>query len=527
MSCWVISLSQFQLSFGYPDFFAEQFNAAEKTCAYPSGTRIICLVFHLSVEYSSAARPIQLFSNLMLFRLHRNGTKSVILGASFLVILIAIADWEIDVAIPLGFLYLLPMQLFGRVLNRWQICIAAAVCTFLTEAFNSLKWTPAVGLPRDILTFAAFSGIGLFVYGVFRSRRSSNEHMQQVQSEIVARQDAEEQLKVLIESSPAAIFTAGENGRLLLANEAAHRLLRVSPGHLEGTSVYQFLPSFANLPSTQHSFRTVMQCQGMRQNGEIFLADVWFSTYQTSVGNRLAAMVIDTSEDLRTHEESSLHQLLSGSRILVSAVSHEIRNVCAAITVVHQNLERSPELKNSRDLAALNTLIQSLEKIASKDLPKDSDRATNVDVHSLLGELRIIVEPSLGELGITLTITEDLELPEVLADRSSLMQVFLNLVKNSERAMTSQPRRELSICARSAAQKVLVKVVDTGCGVTNSDELFKPFQQSAAATGLGLYLSRAFMRSFHGDLRYEPSPEGSSFVVELNSWQEDDSISDG
>ena len=457
----------------------------------------------------------------MFSRLYRNGTKSVILCASFLVALIAIADWEIDAAIPLGFLYLLPMQLFGRVLNRREICIAAVVCTLLTEAFNSLKWTPAVGLPRDILTFAAFSGIGLFVYGVVRSRQSSNEHMRQVQSEIAARQDAEEQLKVLIESSPAAIFTTGENGELLLANEAAHRLLRVSPGRLEGTSIYQFLPSFANLPSTQHSFRTVMQCQGIRRDGEIFLADVWFSTYRTRVGSRLAAMVIDTSEDLRTHEESSLHQLLSGSRILVSAVSHEIRNVCAAITVVHQNLERSPELKNSRDLAALNTLIQSLEKIASTNLPKDSDRATNVDLHSFLGELRIIVEPSLGELGIALTITEDVELPEVLADRSSLMQVFLNLVKNSERAMTSQPRKELSICVRSAVQKILVKVVDTGCGVANPDELFKPFQQSAAATGLGLYLSRAFMRSFHGDLRYEPSPTGSHFIIELIAWKED------
>lgn len=452
-------------------------------------------------------------------RLFRSNTRSLLFRGCLLVALIAIADWRIDAAIPLGFLYLLPMQIFGRILNRWQICLAAALCTLLTEAFNSLIWNPSVGLPRDVLTFAAFAGIGLFVYGVVRSRRASSEHMQQVQSEIEARQDAEEQLKVLIESSPAAIFTADANGNFLIANEAAHRLFAVSPGRLEGTSIHQFLPSLLNLPAVQHTFRTVMQCQGRRQNGDIFLADVWFSTYKTSVGTRLAAMVIDTSEDLRTHEESSLHQLLSGSRILVSAVSHEIRNVCAAIAVVHQNLERSLVQENGKDLAALSTLILSLEKIASKDVPNNSDRATNVDLHSLLGELRIIVEPSLEELGIRLTITEDADVPEVMADRSSLMQVFLNLVKNSERAMNLQPRKELSIQVNALNQKVLVQILDTGSGVANPTELFKPFQQQAEATGLGLYLSRAFVRSFQGDLRYEPSGLGAKFVIELIAWK--------
>jgi len=451
----------------------------------------------------------------MASRLFRNSTRSLLLRASFLIFLIALADWLIDAAIPLGFLYLLPMQVFGRVLNRWQICIAAAVCTFLTEAFNSLKWTAAVGLPRDILTFSAFSGIGLFVYGVGRSRRASSEHLRELQSEITARQDAEEQLKVLIESNPAAIFTVDADGSFSIANDAAHRLFGVRPGRLQGTSVHLYLPSLLNLPTTQHAFRTVMQCQGTRQNGEIFLADVWFSTYQTSVGTRLAAMVVDASEGLRTYEESSLHQLLSGSRILIAAVSHEIRNVCAAIAVVHQNLERSPSQGNGNDLAALGTLIQSLEKIASKDVPNDSGHAANVDLHSLLGELRIVIEPSLEDLGITLTITEEANLPEVFADRPSLMQVFLNLVKNSERAMASQPRKELSIVAKAVEQKVFVHILDTGLGVTNPNELFKPFQQQAEATGLGLYLSRAFVRSFQGDLRYETSPIGASFVIEL------------
>jgi two-component system sensor kinase FixL len=463
----------------------------------------------------------------MTFRLLPDNTKSVLMRSILLMILIAAADWRIDAEVPLGFLYLLPMLLVGRVLNRWQISVTAVLCTILTEAFNSLKWTPAVGLPRDILTFAAFCGLGFFVYGVVRNRRASSEHMRQVKSQIAARQDAEEQLKVLIESSPAAIFTSDSEGHFLLANEAAHKIFAVAAGSLKGTSIHQYLPSLLNLPSAHHegrAFRTVMQCHGKRQNGNVFLADIWFSTYQTSVGARMAAMVVDTSDDLRTHEESSLHQLLTGSRILIAAVSHEIRNVCAAISVVYQNLRRDPELEQNNDFKALGTLIQSLEKIAAMNLQKNADRATSVDLYSFLEELRIIVAPPLEENGVNFSISIGENFPEVLADRPSLMQVFLNLIKNSERAMSLQPCKELHILIETNNQRVLIHLQDNGSGVRNPMDLFKPFQQQAEATGLGLYLSRAFMRSFQGDLRYEPTLSGACFVVELSVWERENTI---
>jgi len=464
----------------------------------------------------------------MFSRLFQDNRRSLLLWSVLLIVLIAIADWRIDAAIPLGFLYLLPMLLAGRVLSRWQICLTAALCTGLSEAFNSLRWNPEIGIPRDILTFAAFCGIGLFVYGVVRNRRVTSENLHRIESEVAARQDAEEQLKVLIESSPAAIFTTDAEGRILLANEAAHKLFAVSPESLRGTSIHRYFPSLLNLPSARHAgrtFRTVMQCHGTRLNGEVFLADIWFSTYQTSVGPRLAAMVVDISEDLRTREESSLHQLLAGSRILVAAVSHEIRNVCAAIAVVHQNMSRSATLENNKDFEAFGTLIQSLEKIAAMDLSRNSDRATGVDLHSLLEELRIVVESTLEESGIHLNLSVTENIPEVLADRPSLMQVFLNLINNSERAMRQQPRKELQVTVESCGQQVLVRVLDSGSGVRKPADLFKPFQQRAESTGLGLYLSRAFMRSFQGDLRFEPTATGACFVVELQaSGKEDSSI---
>ena len=256
----------------------------------------------------------------MLFFLLRGSRRAVLLRAGLMIALIAVADWRIEDNFQLGFLYLFPMLLIGSVLNRWQIAGVAAACTMLAEVFDPYRWSLAAGVPRDILMFAAFFGMGLFVYELVRSRQNALQHLQDIETAAKARQDAEEQLKILVESSPAAILTMDDQGRVLLANDASHRLLGVPAGSLPGKSIRAYLPALVNVPAPDQnrpSFRTVMQCRGRREDGEVFLADVWFSTYRTSAGPRLAAMVVDASEELRSREEVNLHQLMAGSRILV------------------------------------------------------------------------------------------------------------------------------------------------------------------------------------------------------------------
>ena len=455
--------------------------------------------------------------------------KSALLTASVMIMLIAFLDWRISAEIPLGFLYLFPMLVVGSEFDRFQIAGVALVCTFLAELFDVFPWRLNTGAPRDILYFAAFSCMGLFVYEVTRSRRVSARHTRQLEIEMTARQEAEEQLKVLVDSSPAAIFTATANGKILLANDAAHRLFGLELGAMSGLQVSDYLPSLMNVPAVDGAhrpFRTAMQCQGRRADGDVFQADVWFSTYLTSAGPRLAALVLDTSEELRMREESNLHQLSVGSRILVAAVSHEVRNVCGAIALVHENLTRSGKLAGNKDFEALGTLVLALERIAAMDLRQAASHAASVDIRALLDELRIVIEPSLRDAGVAMQWRMEKDLPPVWADRQSLMQVFLNLTKNSERALLKRTRKELSIAAQGSGLGVMVRFSDTGGGVAHPERLFRPFQREAESTGLGLYLSRAFMRSFRGDLRYEPEIDGSTFVVELSSAlreREDDS----
>jgi len=97
--------------------------------------------------------------------------------------------------------------------------------------------------------------------------------------------------------------------------------------------------------------------------------------------------------------------------------------------------------------------------------------------------------------------------------------VFLNLVKNSERALARMPQPVLSIRATEFQDSVAVSVTDNGEGIVHPELLFRPFQPSAKGSGLGLCLSRALMRSFHGELDYQPSPAGATFILRLSRFR--------
>ena len=453
----------------------------------------------------------------MAFR-RMEGTPRVAL-ACLLIVVIALIDWRVDLNIAFALVYILPVLLLGTVLSWRLVVLCALVCTILSDFFSPFPFTLAASLPQDVLVFAALTGCGLFACEVTRRSRREAEDRHRVESEVTARREAEEQLEFLIESSPAAILTMGADFLILRANSAAYRLLGLEPGELPGTSIRKYIPALGRVSPSEprQNFRTEMQCRGERGNGEVFLANVFFSTYNTAAGPRLAALVVDASEDLRDREESNLEQLLAGSRILVGAVSHEIRNVCGAITIVHENLVRSAILKGNQDFEALGSLVETLNRIASMEMTESSSKseAGVIDLSEALDNLRIVLEPCCHEADISLHWDIAKDLPPVWADRHRLLQVLLNLTQNSERALRDVEIKRIDISASAGKGVVLVRVTDSGPGISSVPKLFQPFQQGAESTGLGLYLSRAFARSFRGELRHDPSVPGCSFVIEL------------
>ena len=446
----------------------------------------------------------------------KENRKRFLVFAAILVVVIAFVDWRTKPFISIGFLYLFPILLVAGFLPRWQTTLVALVCAVLQELFSELPSNEAI--TRLLMASAGFVGTGLFVSEIIRKRQMALDHLAEVETQVGLRKEIEEQLRVLVESSPVAIVTIDATGAILLANEASQNLLAPAGAPIVGQSIGEFLPALQAAVQTQRSrqFRTELRCRGKRGNGEVFLAAVWFSTYTTARGPRLAAIIVDLSEDLRDREDLSLDHLLKSAKILMSAITHEIRNLSGAVLVLHKNLSRLPELENNEDFRALGTLVGGLGKLSAMELRPPLDQHLDpIELSTVLDELRVLLEPSYKEAGIEVIWRLEDDLPLVLADRYGLAQVFLNLSRNSLRAMATTERKQLIISSSRETDSVVIRFEDSGVGIPSPDGLFRPFQPGADAAGLGLYVSRALLRSCGGELVFEPRTGGCCFAVTL------------
>jgi signal transduction histidine kinase len=133
----------------------------------------------------------------------------------------------------------------------------------------------------------------------------------------------------------------------------------------------------------------------------------------------------------------------------------------------------------------------------------------------VLDDLRIVIEPDWREIDGRIVWDIPPQIPAVLGERHGLLQAFLNLAKNSHRAVHNAPARELRIVVSVEGRAAVARFEDTGAGIGDPSRLFEPFQSGADGSGLGLYVSRAVVRSYGGDLRFEARPQGACFLVEM------------
>ncbi len=232
----------------------------------------------------------------------------VLVVSAVIVALIAVIDWWTEPYVSLGFLYLFPIMLAAAFLPRWVIVALAVVCAWLSDKFSSLE--------RSNVRFAfeslALLGCGLFVAELVRNRRLTLE--------------AQQRLKALVETSPAAIVTVDEQGLIELANQSAMELMAPRGGKLTGSPVAAYLPELHHALRWEEApqFRASMQCLVHRDNGETFPADVWFSTYKEGRAPKVAAIIADVSENTGGAGPAEAHAEEESDRTQLTAREIEV-----------------------------------------------------------------------------------------------------------------------------------------------------------------------------------------------------------
>ena len=180
---------------------------------------------------------------------------------------------------------------------------------------------------------------------------------------------------------------------------------------------------------------------------------------------------------------------------------------------VYKNLSRLPSLQDNEDFRALGTLIEGLEKLSEMELlpPSDQRRCLRSNSPRLLDELRVLIEPILSR-------RRALRSYLALARRSSAgYRRSLRIAAGFPQSCSKQPARNGIDRSRNNSQSavrcepdaVVIRFEDTGSGnfVTLPD-YSSPFSRERMRQVWVLYVSRAILRGFGGELRFEPRADG-------------------
>ena len=209
---------------------------------------------------------------------------------------------------------------------------------------------------------------------------------------------------------------------------------------------------------------------------------------------------------------------------LSAGVAHELNEPMAAMLGFAQLLKESPSLpaQAQRDADKIvNAALHAREVIRklmifTRQMPAQK---CECDLGQLVKEGLYFLESRCAKENITIKRDVEDGLPAIIADRSQLYQVLVNLVVNAIQAMPKGGT--LTISTRSDKANVYLKVADTGIGMSPEvqKQLFTPFfttKEVGQGTGLGLAVVQGIVTGHGGTIRVNSEEgRGSAFEVRI------------
>jgi PAS domain S-box-containing protein len=212
---------------------------------------------------------------------------------------------------------------------------------------------------------------------------------------------------------------------------------------------------------------------------------------------------------------------------MAASLAHEIKQpIAAAITSANSCIEwlahEPPNLDRARVAAARidkygNRAAEIIDRIRSFYRKSPSKREL-VNVNGIVQEMLTLLNGEATRHSVVMRMELAAELPEVIADRVQLQQVFMNLMLNAIEAMKDSSG-ELTVKSELQDGQLQFSVSDTGAGLPTEkmDQIFSAFfTTKPQGSGMGLAISRSIVESHGGRLWATPNDgRGATFHFTL------------
>lgn len=440
----------------------------------------------------------------------------------------------------------------------WTVAIVAMVATAAFALMLARLWTGpirritrvAASLSRGELTArAAVRGSDELA----RLARSLNEMGDHLANQLSTIDGQRKTLEALLDQLDEGVIVAGPDGRIILSNPAAAKLLHPrsaadSParpwvGHpveecvpqpeLQGVLLGAEADSTDEVRLEIHrdGSTATLLARGSRIEMPSLLGDTPQGTSPAPPAVGRILTLTDITEIARTIQMKT---------DFVANASHELRTPLTAIRAAVETVlsigpgEDSEGTKRwlrviDRHSARLGMLVSDLLALSRLESTSRQARPAKLDLHKFCNELTEKWSVRIGEKRLHWTCATDDDLPSMTADGDLLRTVLDNLIDNAIKF--TEREGSVAVTFIRVRNAVSVQVRDTGCGIPQQDQerVFERFYQvergrSAGegpaaenrGTGLGLSIVRHAVGMMEGHVALTSAPgEGTCVSVTL------------
>jgi len=405
-----------------------------------------------------------------------------------------------------------PLDTVNATIRQVLLVVAAALVAATVVAMGLALWIAGyVTRPLRRLTSVADEvarGKRLPVLGVphegevGRLAEAFNQMADRLKAQMLSLAHERDVLASVLTNMTDGILVVDQSGAVVIANEAARRLLDMVEAP-EGLSLVRAVRDHEICAALDEALAHGTRRTEVRRAGHSARhLRVAAAPLREGAGGLL--VLRDVTEERRVENLR---------RDFVANVSHELRTPIAALKALVETLEEGAldDPPAARDFLrrihvevdGLAQLVAELLELSRVESGRAQLKLEPVEPDDLVRSATERLQPQAERVGIRLTWDADPEVSPVLADRTRVEHVLLALVHNAIKF--TPPGGTIRVGVRADAAFAHFTVEDTGMGIPEEDvaRIFERFYKvdrarAAVGTGLGLAIAKHVIQALGG-----------------------------